>query len=157
MPPGRCWIFSCLNVMRLPFMKMFNIEEFEFSQSYLFFWDKVRTIFSVMCHKPQMERHVFLSNFVSVVLCWTCHRCLQHRWTTHFPSFSKMTEVHIRHNQFYIINLSFRQIERCNYFLHSYVETAQRKEPVDGRLVQFLLSNPSNDGGQWDMLVNLIG
>lgn len=28
--------------MRLPFMKKFNIEEFEFSQSYLFFWDKVR-------------------------------------------------------------------------------------------------------------------
>lgn len=28
---------------------------------------------------------------------------------------------------------------------------------MDGRLVQFLLSNPSNDGGQWDMLVNLIG
>ncbi|KAK1157515.1 hypothetical protein AOXY_G25216 [Acipenser oxyrinchus oxyrinchus] len=84
---GRCWIFSCLNVMRLPFMKKFNLEEFEFSQSYLFFWDK---------------------------------------------------------------------IERCYYFLHAYVETAQRKEPVDGRLVQFLLSNPSNDGGQWDMLVNLI-
>lgn len=39
---GRCWIFSCLNVMRLPFMKKFNLEEFEFSQSYLFFWDKVR-------------------------------------------------------------------------------------------------------------------
>ncbi|KAG2459386.1 BLMH hydrolase, partial [Polypterus senegalus] len=39
---GRCWIFSCLNVMRLPFMKKFNIEEFEFSQSYLFFWDKMR-------------------------------------------------------------------------------------------------------------------
>lgn len=51
----------------------------------------------------------------------------------------------------------FPQIERCYYFLHSYVETAQRKEPVEGRLVQFLLSNPSNDGGQWDMLVNLIG
>lgn len=28
--------------MRLPFMKKYNIEEFEFSQSYLFFWDKVR-------------------------------------------------------------------------------------------------------------------
>lgn len=38
---GRCWIFSCLNAMRLPFMKKYNIEEFEFSQSYLFFWDKV--------------------------------------------------------------------------------------------------------------------
>lgn len=49
------------------------------------------------------------------------------------------------------------QVERCNYFLHACVETAQRQEPVDGRLVQFLLSNPTNDGGQWDMLVNLIG
>lgn len=49
------------------------------------------------------------------------------------------------------------QVERCYYFLHACVETAQRKEPVDGRLVQFLLSNPTNDGGQWDMLVNLIG
>lgn len=49
------------------------------------------------------------------------------------------------------------QVERCNYFLHACVETAQRKEAVDGRLVQFLLSNPTNDGGQWDMLVNLIG
>lgn len=38
---GRCWIFSSLNVMRIPFMKKLNIEEFEFSQSYLFFWDKV--------------------------------------------------------------------------------------------------------------------
>lgn len=51
----------------------------------------------------------------------------------------------------------FSQVERCYYFLHSCVETAQRNEPVDGRLVQFLLSNPTNDGGQWDMLVNLIG
>ncbi|KAM6463149.1 bleomycin hydrolase [Liasis olivaceus] len=82
---GRCWIFSCLNVMRLPFMKKLNIEEFEFSQSYLFFWDK---------------------------------------------------------------------IERCYYFLHAFIETAY--EPVDGRLVQFLLTNPCNDGGQWDMLVNII-
>lgn len=49
------------------------------------------------------------------------------------------------------------QVERCYYFLQACVETAQRKEAVDGRLVQFLLSNPTNDGGQWDMLVNLIG
>ncbi|KAM8975949.1 bleomycin hydrolase [Pelodytes ibericus] len=84
---GRCWIFSCLNVIRLPFMKKFNIEEFEFSQSYLFFWDKV---------------------------------------------------------------------ERCHYFLNAFIETAKLEEPTDGRLLQFLLSNPCNDGGQWDMLVNLI-
>uniref|UniRef100_A0A286XIF4 Bleomycin hydrolase n=1 Tax=Cavia porcellus TaxID=10141 RepID=A0A286XIF4_CAVPO len=85
---GRCWIFSCLNVMRLPFMKKLNIEEFEFSQSYLFFWDKV---------------------------------------------------------------------ERCYFFLNAFVDTAQKKEPEDGRLVQYLLMNPTNDGGQWDMLVNIVG
>ncbi|KAJ8266287.1 hypothetical protein GJAV_G00128700 [Gymnothorax javanicus] len=38
---GRCWMFSSLNAMRLPFMKEFSLEEFEFSESYLFFWDKV--------------------------------------------------------------------------------------------------------------------
>lgn len=38
---GRCWLFATLNVMRLPFAKSLNIEEFEFSQSYLFFWDKI--------------------------------------------------------------------------------------------------------------------
>ena len=39
---GRCWIFACLNQMRVPFMKKYNLEEFEFSQTYLFFWDKVK-------------------------------------------------------------------------------------------------------------------
>lgn len=53
--------------------------------------------------------------------------------------------------------LSVFQVERCYYFLNAFVETAQKKEPVEGRLVQFLLSNPTNDGGQWDMLVNIIG
>ena len=31
------------------------------------------------------------------------------------------------------------QIERCNYFLTNIVKTAQAAEPVDGRLVSFLL------------------
>lgn len=38
---GRCWIFATLNVIRLPFIKNHNLEEFEFSQGYLFFWDKI--------------------------------------------------------------------------------------------------------------------
>ncbi|KAK8749943.1 hypothetical protein OTU49_015141 [Cherax quadricarinatus] len=84
---GRCWIFACLNVMRLPFIKQYNLEEFEFSQSYLFFWDK---------------------------------------------------------------------LERCNYFLNKMVECTRRGEDVEGRLVSFLLHDPVNDGGQWDMIVNLI-
>lgn len=84
---GRCWIFATLNTIRIPFMKAHNLEEFEFSQAYLFYWDK---------------------------------------------------------------------IERCHYFLNNVVETANRGEPVDGRLVSFLLQDPTCDGGQWDMICNLI-
>ncbi|KAL0597249.1 Bleomycin hydrolase [Plecturocebus cupreus] len=47
-------------------------------------------------------------------------------------------------------------VERCYFFLNAFVDTAQRKEPEDGRLVQYLLMNPANDGGQWDMLVNIV-
>ncbi|KAL4713633.1 hypothetical protein ACJJTC_002980 [Scirpophaga incertulas] len=84
---GRCWLFAALNVMRLPFMKKYGLEEFEFSQSYLFFWDK---------------------------------------------------------------------IERAHYWLNNIVTTAKQGENLDGRLVNFLLKDPINDGGQWDMIVNLI-
>ncbi|XP_044763094.1 bleomycin hydrolase [Coccinella septempunctata] len=84
---GRCWLFSALNAMRIPFIKSQNLEDFEFSQSYLFYWDK---------------------------------------------------------------------IERANYFLNAIVETARRKEPVDGRLVCFLFENAVPDGGQWDMVHNLV-
>uniref|UniRef100_A0ABD2W3X4 Bleomycin hydrolase n=1 Tax=Trichogramma kaykai TaxID=54128 RepID=A0ABD2W3X4_9HYME len=84
---GRCWLFAALNVMRVPFIKAHNLEEFEFSQSYLFFWDK---------------------------------------------------------------------IERSNYFLHNIVKTAKRGDTQDSRVVHFLLQDPINDGGQWDMIINLI-
>ncbi|GAB0087852.1 Bleomycin hydrolase [Sergentomyia squamirostris] len=84
---GRCWLFATLNTIRIHFMKQHNLDEFEFSQSYLFYWDK---------------------------------------------------------------------IERCNYFLNNIVDTANRGEEVNGRLVSFLLTDPTCDGGQWDMVVNLI-
>ncbi|KAK0079888.1 hypothetical protein PV326_008480, partial [Microctonus aethiopoides] len=84
---GRCWIFATLNVMRIPFMRRHMLEDFEFSQPYLFFWDK---------------------------------------------------------------------IERCNFFLHNIVKTAKLGEKVEDRLVSFLLRDPINDGGQWDMICNLI-
>ncbi|XP_022904570.2 bleomycin hydrolase [Onthophagus taurus] len=38
---GRCWIFAALNVIRIPFIKHYNLDDFEFSQAYLFFWDKI--------------------------------------------------------------------------------------------------------------------
>lgn len=68
---GRCWIFACLNVLRLPVIKHFNLEDFEFSQAYLFFWDKV---------------------------------------------------------------------ERCNFFLKNVIEITRRKEPIDGRLMAYILN-----------------
>ena len=43
-----------------------------------------------------------------------------------------------------------------NFLLRAFVATARAGEPADGRLVQHLLSNPSEDGGQWHMLVNVI-
>lgn len=82
---GLCWMFSLLNTLRLPFMEKYNLADFEFSPSYLFFWDK---------------------------------------------------------------------IERTNYFLHAYIST--RSEEVESRLVSWLLMDPYCDGGQWDMLVNLV-
>ncbi|CAF4057664.1 unnamed protein product, partial [Rotaria magnacalcarata] len=84
---GRCWIFACLNVIRIQLMKTLKIQELELSQNYLFYYDK---------------------------------------------------------------------IERCHYFLTSMIELAKKKEPIDGRLVQYLLHELLIDGGQWDMLVNLI-
>ena len=38
---GRCWMFAGLNTIRNKFIKNYELENnFEFSESYLFFWDK---------------------------------------------------------------------------------------------------------------------
>jgi len=37
---GRCWIFAALNMFRHVIMHVLNLENFEFSEVYLFFWDK---------------------------------------------------------------------------------------------------------------------
>ena len=46
------------------------------------------------------------------------------------------------------------KLEKSNYFLESILDTLD--EPANGRLVSYLLMAPVNDGGQWDMLCNLI-
>ena len=48
------------------------------------------------------------------------------------------------------------KIERANYFLNNIVMTAKRGEEVTGRTVSYILGDPINDGGQWDMAVNLV-
>jgi len=82
---GRCWTFAGLNILRIYAMKRLNLEEFELSQPYIMFWDK---------------------------------------------------------------------LEKANYFLENVIET--RGEPLDGRLVMWLLANIVPDAGQWDMFVNLV-
>ncbi|KAI9716587.1 MAG: hypothetical protein M1828_007620 [Chrysothrix sp. TS-e1954] len=82
---GRCWLFASTNVFRVALMKKYSLSEFQLSQAYLFFWDK---------------------------------------------------------------------LEKANYFLENVLDTLE--EPLDGRLLQTLMASPVGDGGQWDMVANLV-
>ncbi|CCK70745.1 bleomycin hydrolase KNAG_0F00760 [Huiozyma naganishii CBS 8797] len=82
---GRCWLFAATNELRIPVMKQLNLKEFELSQAYLFFYDK---------------------------------------------------------------------LEKANYFLDQVVQS--RDEPVESRLVQYLLTSPTEDGGQYSMFLNIV-
>ncbi|KAF3905057.1 hypothetical protein AA313_de0206958 [Arthrobotrys entomopaga] len=46
------------------------------------------------------------------------------------------------------------KLEKANYFLEQIIETAN--EDVGSRIVAELMKVPVNDGGQWDMVVNLV-
>jgi bleomycin hydrolase len=53
-----------------------------------------------------------------------------------------------------IYQMFWDKLEKANYFLENIIET--KEEPLDGRLVSSLLSDPISDGGHWNMFVNLI-
>ncbi len=46
------------------------------------------------------------------------------------------------------------KLEKANYFLESILQTLD--EPIGSRLLDHLLRDPIQDGGQWDMFVNLV-
>ncbi len=50
--------------------------------------------------------------------------------------------------------LFWDKFERANYFLEGIIETGERD--IDDRTVAFLLDRPLDDGGQWNMFVNLV-
>ena len=52
--------------------------------------------------------------------------------------------------------LFWDKFERANYFLESIIETAMQGRDVDDRTVAFLLDKPLEDGGQWNMFVNIV-
>ena len=114
---GRCWIFAVMNAMRVPFVKKLEIEDFEFSQSYLFFCDKI-------------ERSNYFLNTIS-------------KWDVHTVSKSR---------NFATIEIFRESKQNCHFSASVY----KRGETPDSRLVSFLLHDPINDGGQWDMVANLI-
>ena len=82
---GRCWGFAGLNLMRLKVVESLNLDNFEFSQNYFMFCDK---------------------------------------------------------------------LEKANYFLENIIKT--RDQAFSSRLIMHLVKDPVQDGGQWDMFVNLI-
>lgn len=82
---GFCWLFASLNWLRIDVIEKLKVENFEFSQNYLIFWDR---------------------------------------------------------------------LEKANRYLTAMVELRDR--PTDDRTVDFLLRDPSPDGGEWHMVANLI-
>ena len=85
MRSGRCWGFAGLNLLRIYLGRKYKLKNFEFSQNYFMFYDK---------------------------------------------------------------------LEKANYFFENIIETSDK--PTDSRLVMHLLNSPIQDGGQWDMFVNLL-
>lgn len=50
--------------------------------------------------------------------------------------------------------LFWDKMEKSNWFLENILDTLN--EPLNGRLVSFLLTDPISDGGQWDMFKSLV-
>ena len=82
---GRCWGFAGLNLMRVDLCRKYNLKNFEFSQNYFMFCDK---------------------------------------------------------------------LEKSNYFLENILNNLD--EQYDSRLMMWLVADTIGDGGQWDMITNLI-
>lgn len=82
---GRCWLFAGLNILRPRMIEGFDLDGFEFSQNYLFFYDKM---------------------------------------------------------------------EKSNLFLNQVIEWREQ-DPYDRELT-WLLQHPIGDGGQWNMVVDLV-
>ena len=64
----------------------------------------------------------------------------------------KMNLEEIELSQTYL--MFWDKLEKSNYFLESMLQTLN--EPTDGRLISWLIASPIQDGGQWDMFVNLV-
>ncbi len=48
------------------------------------------------------------------------------------------------------------KLEKSNFFLESMISLARQEPDADSRLIHHLFEAPVNDGGQWDMIINLV-
>jgi len=66
-----------------------------------------------------------------------------------------MRRLNVEHFEFsQTWTLFWDKMERSNWFLEAILRSADR--PLDDRAVAFLLARPLDDGGQWNMAMNLI-
>jgi len=66
---GRCWLFAFLNVIRLKMIKKYKLPaEFEFSQNYLFFWDKFEKANFFLHNMIQLKKEPIDSRIISYLL-----------------------------------------------------------------------------------------
>lgn len=63
---GRCWMFASLNTMRTEVMSQYNLANFEFSEAYPFFWDKLE------------KSNYFLESILETLEEETSSRLIQH-------------------------------------------------------------------------------
>lgn len=89
-----------------------------------------------------------ITNQKSSGRCWIFTTCNILR----VPVMKKYNLSELQLSQTYLY--FYDKLEKSNYFLDQMCQTAG--EPVDSRIVQHLLTDPIQDGGQFDMIVNII-
>ncbi|CAK7895284.1 cysteine proteinase 1, mitochondrial [[Candida] anglica] len=71
---------------------------------------------------------------------------------THVIKRYNLKPDHFQVSQSYLF--FYDKLEKANFFLDNIIDTTE--EPLDSRLIQYLFQAPVSDGGQWDMIVNLV-
>lgn len=92
----------------------------------------------------------FLNNQKSSGRCWIFATCNVLR--SHVIKNYNLDPTKFQLSQSYLF--FYDKLEKANFFLENIIDTAD--EPLDSRLLQFLFSGSVSDGGQWDMIVNVI-
>lgn len=92
----------------------------------------------------------FLNNQKSSGRCWIFATCNVLR--SHVIKNYNLDPAKFQLSQSYLF--FYDKLEKANFFLENIIDTSE--ESLDSRLLQFLFSGSVSDGGQWDMIVNII-